>query len=79
MAPLVQGLPAGRVADMGGPEALGFAEIVRRFLSAQGRRRPVVELALPGKTVRAFREGRNLALDHPDGRITWDEYLSRTT
>jgi uncharacterized protein YbjT (DUF2867 family) len=79
MAPLVQGPPLGRVADMGGPQALSFAEIVRRYLRANGKRRPVVEIALPGKTVRAFREGRNLAPEYRDGRITWDEYLSRAT
>jgi uncharacterized protein YbjT (DUF2867 family) len=77
MAGLVGGAPSGRVADMGGPEALAMSEIVRRYLAAKSKRRLVVSVPIPSRTWRAFAAGHNLAEDHIGGRITWDEYLSR--
>jgi len=79
MAGLVQGPPSQHVPEMGGPEALSFAEIARKYYKAVGKRRVVIELPLPGKSARAFAAGYNLAPEHRDGRITWDEYLARTT
>jgi uncharacterized protein YbjT (DUF2867 family) len=77
MAELVDAGPAGRVADMGGPHVLDFRDIARAYLSATRKRRIVASLPLPGRTVAAFRAGHNLAPDHADGRVTWDEWLSR--
>ena len=77
MARLVQGPPSQHVPEMGGPEALSFAEIARRYFRAAGKRRVVFELPLPGKAAKAFAAGYNLAPDHRDGRITWDDYLAR--
>jgi uncharacterized protein YbjT (DUF2867 family) len=80
MTEIVQGPPAGRVPDMGGPEVLEFSDILRRYLRIVGKRRPVAALPLPGRVVRSFSDGQNLAPDHADGSITWDEYLaSRAT
>jgi uncharacterized protein YbjT (DUF2867 family) len=79
MAGLVWGPPSQHVAEMGGPEALTFAEIARRYFISVGKRRVVFEVPLPGKAARAFAAGYNLAPDHRDGRITWDEYLARAT
>lgn len=77
MAGLVQGPPSKHISEMGGPEALSFAEIARRYFRAVGKRRFVFELPLPGKSAKAFAAGYNLAPEHRDGRITWDEYLAR--
>ena len=79
MASLVQGPPSQHVPEMGGPEALSFAEIARRYFRAVGKRRVVFEVPLPGKAAKAFTAGYNLAPDHRDGRITWDDYLARVT
>lgn len=79
IAGLVQGPPSEHVRDMGGPEALSFAEIARRYFRAAGKRRVVFELPLPGKAAKAFAAGYNLAPDNRDGRITWDDYLARVT
>ena len=79
MAGLVQGPPSQHVPDMGGPEALPFAEIARRYFRAVGKRRVVFEVLLLGKAAKAFAAGYNLAPHHRDGRITWDEYLARVT
>lgn len=77
MASLVTSSPSRRVADMGGPEVLEFRDIAKRYLNALGKRRVVVSPPLPGKAIAAFREGHNLAPEHADGRITWDEYLAK--
>jgi uncharacterized protein YbjT (DUF2867 family) len=77
MASLVDGPPGAFTPEMGGPESLEFADIVRRYLRATGKRRRAASMSFPGKAVRGFREGHNLAPEHPDGRITWDEYLAR--
>ena len=45
---LALGEPAGRVPDMGGPEVLSFAEAIRTYLTATGKRRLVVPVLLPG-------------------------------
>ena len=77
MAGLVQGPPSRHVPEMGGPEALSFGEIARRYFRAVGKRRLLFEVPLPGKAAKAFAAGYNLAPDHRDGRITWDDYLAR--
>jgi uncharacterized protein YbjT (DUF2867 family) len=79
MAGLVQGPPSQHVREIGGPEALSFAEIARRYFRAKGKRRVVFELPLPSKAARAFAAGYNLAPDNCDGRITRDDYLARVT
>jgi uncharacterized protein YbjT (DUF2867 family) len=73
---LALGDPAGLVPDLGGPRAYGMDELVRSYLRATGRRRPVIGLWLPGGAARAIRGGANLALDHADGVRTWDDFLS---
>lgn len=77
MATLVRNEPSGRLADMGGPEALGMKEVLKRYFNAKGKRRFVGSVPIPTKTVRAFAEGHNLTLDNADGRITWDEFLAK--
>ena len=68
--------PAGRVPDMGGPRAYGAAELLRGYLRASHRRRPIVPLWLPGKAARVFRAGANLAPEQAVGRRTWEEFLA---
>lgn len=73
---LAQGEPQGLVADLGGPRIYGLDELVRTYLSAVGRRRAIVRMAMPGKAARAFREGANLTPQRAVGRRTWEEFLS---
>jgi uncharacterized protein YbjT (DUF2867 family) len=67
----------GRVSDMGGPQVRTFADLVRTYLRAVGKRRPVVPVWLPGAVGRAFRAGHHLAAAQATGRITFEEYLAR--
>jgi uncharacterized protein YbjT (DUF2867 family) len=76
MAKLVTSRTSGRVPDMGGPHVLEFADIVRAYLRATGKKRAVASVRFPGKTMRAFAGGHNLAPEHPDGKITWGDWLA---
>ena len=67
--------PAGRVPDIGGPEVQTFMELADAYLEATGRQRRLVEIPLPGKAARAFREGAQLCPDRVYGRIRWEEFL----
>jgi hypothetical protein len=77
MAKLVDGGPAGRAADMGGPHVLGIGDVARSYLKATGKRRIVASIPLPGRAIAGFRAGYNLTPDHADGRVTWEQWLSR--
>ncbi|HZN15888.1 MAG TPA: SDR family oxidoreductase [Acidimicrobiales bacterium] len=76
LASLVNGPASGRVPDMGGPEARSMIDLARVYRRTRGWRRPVLQLPAPGKAGRAFKAGDNLAPDHPDGTITWEQWLA---
>lgn len=61
---LALGPPSGRVPDIGGPDVSTWAEMVRQYLRAIGRRRPVVQVRMPG--TRAIRAG-GLLVKEPAG------------
>lgn len=68
--------PAGLVPEIGGPHVYEMADLVKSYLRATGRRRPILPLRLPGKAAAAFRDGANLAPDRAVGRRTWEEFLT---
>lgn len=70
--------PAGCVPDIGGPEVGTFADFARAYFEAAGRSRRVLEVPVPGKTARAFREGAHLAPGPEYDGITWGDFLGRT-
>jgi len=80
LAELAQGPPAGLVPDLAGPRIYPMADLVRSYLRAVGKRRPVVPVRLPGHAARAVRDGANLApgsaVDRAVGRRTWEEFLA---
>lgn len=76
LATLAAGTASGRVPDLGGPEIRAATDLARAYLRAAGRRRPVLAVPLPGKAMRDFRAGLQLAPDHKDGRITFEEFLA---
>ena len=73
---LALGTPAGLVPDMAGPRVYGMGELVRGYLRARRKHRPLVPVRLPGKAARAFRAGANLAPDRAVGRRTWEGFLA---
>lgn len=67
---------AGRVPDFGGPEVRALPELAASYRSSLGRPpRRVLSLPVPGATSAALRRGANLAPEHADGQITFEQYL----
>jgi uncharacterized protein YbjT (DUF2867 family) len=73
---LALGAPAGLVPDLAGPRIYQLAELVRSYLRATNRHRPILPVRLPGRANRAFRAGANLAPDRAVGHRTWEEFLA---
>jgi uncharacterized protein YbjT (DUF2867 family) len=75
---LTLGDPAGRVADIVGPEVLTMRELADAYDERVGRRhRPSLPVRIPGSLGRAYRAGDNLAgagALHAPG--TWREFLT---
>jgi uncharacterized protein YbjT (DUF2867 family) len=67
--------PAGRVPDIGGPEVGTLADAARTYLKIAGRRRRILEVPVPGKTARAFREGALICPEGAYGQIRWEDFL----
>lgn len=73
---LALGAPSGLVFDMGGPRVYAVAELLRSYLRAAHRHRPIFPVWLPGKAARAVKAGANLAPDRAVGRRTWEDFLA---
>jgi uncharacterized protein YbjT (DUF2867 family) len=73
---LADGEPAGRVADIAGPEVHTHADLGRMFLAARGSRRRVVEVPVPGRIAAGYRSGAHLAPDNAVGTIGFADYLA---
>jgi uncharacterized protein YbjT (DUF2867 family) len=73
---LALGNPAGLVPEMAGPRVYPMAELLRGYLKARGKHRPIMPIRLPGKAARAVRAGANLAPDRAVGRVTWEDFLA---
>ncbi|WP_020577250.1 SDR family oxidoreductase [Actinopolymorpha alba] len=73
---LARGTPTGRAADLGGPQVLGFDDLVRGYLHSRGLRRPILRVPVPGAFARSLRAGANLTPDHADGQRTWAAFLA---
>ncbi|WP_077800638.1 SDR family oxidoreductase [Streptomyces sp. JHA26] len=74
---LTLGEPAGRVPDLAGPKVYPLGDLLRSYLAAQGKRRPMLPVRMPGKAGKAYRAGQNLALKGNDvGKRTWEEFLA---
>jgi uncharacterized protein YbjT (DUF2867 family) len=73
---LAQARPAGLVPDIAGPRVYRTEELLRGYLRATHRRRPMLPLRLPGKAARAVRAGAILSPERAVGRRTWEEFLA---
>lgn len=77
MVELALSEPAGRVPDVGGPEIRTLTDAARGYLEATGRRRPILEVPLPGETAREIRAGALTCPGNRYGRTGWAEFLRR--
>ena len=73
---LALGAPARLVPDVAGPRIYEMTELLRGYLRASGKHRPIVPVRLPGKATRAFRAGANLSPQRAVGRRTWEDFLA---
>lgn len=74
---LALGGPAGRVADLAGPEVLDLTALLAAYAAVHGRAHPRVPVHIPGAAGRAYRSGKNLAgrsAQRGDG--SWGEFLA---
>jgi uncharacterized protein YbjT (DUF2867 family) len=76
LAELSLGKPSGLVPDIAGPRVYGMAELIRGYLRATHRHRPILPVHLPGRAARAVRSGANLAPERAVGRRTWEDFLT---
>lgn len=67
--------PAGRVADIGGPEQRTARNLAEAWKRASGGRRAIWTVRLPGKTVAGFAAGHHLVPGPAYGKGTFEEYL----
>ncbi|MGV8896133.1 MAG: SDR family oxidoreductase [Rhodoglobus sp.] len=74
---LVEGAPAGRVADIGGPEQLRLLDAIAVLQRAAGTRKPVWVLPPAGRTIRAFKSGTHMPGLPGYGHETFAEYVQR--
>jgi uncharacterized protein YbjT (DUF2867 family) len=79
LAELALGAPSGLVPDLGGPRVYEMAELVRSYLRARHKHRPILPVRVPGTAARAFRSGANLTPDRAVGRRTWEDFLAAHT
>lgn len=78
LAELALGAPAGRAADLAGPEVLDVPALVATLREEAGARprRARLPIRLPGAVGRAYRAGENLAGEGAQrGTVTWGDYL----
>jgi uncharacterized protein YbjT (DUF2867 family) len=73
---LASGAPAGRVADIGGPQQADVSDLARLWARAGGTHRPVMPLALSGKLFAAYRAGSALVPGPAHGRQLFAEHLA---
>ncbi|MCL4507215.1 MAG: NAD(P)H-binding protein [Chloroflexi bacterium] len=69
--------PRGRAPDMGGPEVKTIGQLIPPWLAARGMRRLVIPRPVRGDVARAFQSGYNTCPANRQGRVTWEEWLTR--
>ncbi len=73
---LAGGPPAGRVADIGGPEVAEAAALASLWAQAAGLRRSVWPVRLPGRTFAGYRAGHHLVPGPGYGTRTFRQYVT---
>jgi uncharacterized protein YbjT (DUF2867 family) len=72
---LVGSEPAGRVADIGGPERRTARDLAEAWKRATGSRRAIWSIRIPGRTFAGYAAGHNLVPGAPYGTTTFEDYL----
>jgi uncharacterized protein YbjT (DUF2867 family) len=76
LAELALGAPSGQALDIAGPKIYDAETLLRSYLVAIGKHRPILKIRMPGAAAAAIRMGANLAPDRAVGRRTWEQFLA---
>src|SRR5258708_30973366 len=74
---MVQAGPCGRPPDMGGPQVCPSEELARIWLKQRDMHRAILPIFLPGKMVRALRQGGNTCPQQATGTVSWEAWLQQ--
>jgi len=74
---IVQAGPSGRLPDMGGPQVYTSEEFARIWLKQRDMHRAILPIFLPGKMVRALRQGGNTCPQQATGTVSWEAWLQQ--
>jgi uncharacterized protein YbjT (DUF2867 family) len=73
---LALGAPSGQAPDIAGPKVYDADYLIRSYLEAVGKRRPMLHMPMPGGAAAAIRAGANLSPERAVGRRTWEDFLA---
>jgi len=76
LATLIHTQRIGLQPDFAGPDVHDAEYLARTLMEAKGRERPILNLPVPGKSARAFKEGAHTNPDQSVGRKTWEAFLN---
>ncbi|MEU4245146.1 NAD(P)H-binding protein [Actinoplanes sp. NPDC026619] len=76
IAELIAHPATGGTTEYAGPQVHTFDDLVRSWLRARGRKRPVWRVRIPGRMARAIRDGGQTTTATPTGTRTWEDYLA---
>ena len=72
---LALGAAIGQAPDIAGPKIYDAEYLMRSYLEAVGKQRPIWNIRMPGGAAAAIRAGANLAPGRAIGRRTWEDFL----
>lgn len=77
LAALVESRAPGLQPDVAGPAVHDAEYLSRSLMEAKGRERPILNLPVPGKAAKAFKEGVHTNPDRAVGVRTWEDFLEQ--
>jgi uncharacterized protein YbjT (DUF2867 family) len=77
MVELVKVGPSGRVPDIAGTRVYELVDLARSWLRAQGKRKPLLQIPIPGEFGKAMRAGYGTAPGKGRNGLTWEDWLQR--
>jgi uncharacterized protein YbjT (DUF2867 family) len=72
---LLDGEPAGRAEDFGGPEVTSLADMVHCWQDVRARPKSLARLPVPGRIANGFRLGRNTCPEQAFGTLPWRDFV----
>jgi uncharacterized protein YbjT (DUF2867 family) len=74
---VVKAGPSDQVLDIAGPRTYELVDLARTWLQAQGKRKPLLQIPIPGKFAAAMRAGDATAPERARDGLTREDWLQR--